>query len=160
MAMIKKSETTRAIRPVRPVTEMERWFGDMFNWPFPFLWRREGEDGSAWSPKVELLDHEDKYTVRAELPGVKPEDVDITLTGNILTISGERKLDTTTKEKDYVFTEHMYGSFCRSIELPVEVDSEKIEACYDNGILEVDLPKSAESKPRKVKVQAKATSKA
>ena len=93
--------------------------------------------------------------MKAELPGMKEENIDVSVIGETLTRKGERKAETETKEEEYYCCERSYGSFFRSIALPSTVDVKKIEASYSNGVLEISLPKAAEIKPEKVKVSAK-----
>ena len=93
--------------------------------------------------------------VRAELPGLKEEDIDVSVEGDTLTIKGERKAESEVKEEDYYCCERSYGSFFRSMTLPSTVDATKIEASYEDGVLEVSLPKAVEVKPKKVAVLAK-----
>jgi HSP20 family protein len=110
---------------------------------------------TEWMPAVEMYEKADKYVVKAELPGMKQEDVDISLIGDTLTIKGDKKSESEVKEKDYHFSERSYGSFFRSVRLPSNVDVKKIEASFEDGVLEVFLPKSAEVKPKKIAITAK-----
>lgn len=109
----------------------------------------------GWAPAIEVFDKEDKYVVKAELPGMKEEDIDVSVVGDTLTIKGERKAETEVKEEDYYCCERSYGSFFRSIALPPNVDTKKIEASFEDGVLEVSLPKAPEVKPKKIAVSAK-----
>jgi HSP20 family protein len=93
--------------------------------------------------------------VRADLHGVKEEDIDVSIEGDMLTIKGKKESESEVKEESYYCCERSYGSFYRSIALPATVDSKKIEASYEDGVLEVSLPKAAEVKPKKVAVSAK-----
>jgi len=102
-----------------------------------------------------MFDREDKVVINAELPGMSKEDVDISLTGNILTIQGERKAEEEVKDEDYYCCERYRGAFYRAIQLPSGLETDKIEATYDNGILEITLPKSSEVKPKKIEVKVK-----
>ncbi len=143
-------------RPFRELEEMERRFEDVFGRPFvPAAWRRFPIREMAWAPAVEVFEKEDKYVVRADLPGVKEEDIGVSIEGDTLTIKGEKKSESEIKEESYYCCERSYGSFYRSIALPSMVDAKKIEASYEDGVLEVSLPKAAEVKPKKVTVSAK-----
>ncbi len=93
--------------------------------------------------------------VRVELPGMKREDVDISVEGDTLTIRGERKAESEVKDEDYYRCEFNYGKFMRSITLPSKIDSSKVDATYENGILEISLPKSMEAKPKRVAIKPK-----
>jgi HSP20 family protein len=106
----------------------------------------------AW-PAIDIAEEEDSITVRAEVPGCKAEDIDISVYGNKLTISGEKKLTDEKKEKGYYHVESTYGSFRRELSLPTDVDQDKIEAECKNGILSIKLPKAAKAKALKVKVK-------
>jgi HSP20 family protein len=106
-------------------------------------------------PAVEMLEKADKFVVKAELPGMKKEEIDISVSDNNLTITGERKTEAETKEKDYYCCERSYGSFFRSISLPVNIDTGKVSASLDDGVLEIEMPKVTETKAKKVSVAAK-----
>jgi HSP20 family protein len=102
-----------------------------------------------------VFEKDNKLVVKAEIPGMKEEDIDVSVVGDTLTIKGERKAETEVKDEDYYRCERSYGSFFRSIPLPSAVDANKIEASYENGVLEVTLPKTAAAKRKKVKVAAR-----
>ena len=95
----------------------------------------------------------DQVTVKAALPGVKPEDVEITLTGNTLSLSGQVKEETETKEKNYLRRETRMGSFSRMIELPAGLKTENADAKFENGVLTISFPKAEEIKPKTIKVK-------
>jgi HSP20 family protein len=148
-------------RPFRELEEMERRFEDILgrsSWPA--VWRRIPATELGWAPAIEAFEKEDKFVVKAELPGMKEEDIDISVVGDTLTIKGERKAESEVKEEDYYCCERSYGSFSRSIAIPSNVDGNKIEAGYEDGVLEVSLPKAHEVKPKKVTVSAKKKEKA
>lgn len=105
----------------------------------------------GWTPPIEMIEKEDKFIVKAELPGMKKEEIDISVVGDTLTIKGERKAETEIKEEDYYCCERCYGSFFRSITMPATVDAKKIKATYEDGVLEVSLPKAPEVKPKKAR---------
>jgi len=143
-------------RPFRELEEMERYFEDVFGQPsLPAAWRRIPMVEMGWAPAIEVFEKEDKFVVKAELPGMKEEDIDVSVVGDTLTIKGERKAGSEVKEEDYYCCERSYGSFSRSIALPSSVDAKKIEASYEDGVLEVSLPKAPEVKAKKVTVSAK-----
>lgn len=148
-------------RPLREMEELERRFENMFGRSLmPALWRRVQGEGRAWSPALEVLEKEDRYVVKAELPGAKQEDIEVSVVGDTLTIKGEKKAETEVNEEDYHLRECSYGSFYRSIGLPPNVNPQKIEASFDDGVLEVTVPKAAEVKAKKVSVSAKKKEKA
>ena len=106
----------------------------------------------AW-PAIDVAEEEDSIVVRAEVPGCKTEDIDISVYGNTLTISGEKKLSEEKKEKGYYHVESTYGSFRRELTLPTDVDQDKIDATCKDGVLSVTLPKAEKAKAVKIKVK-------
>jgi len=140
--------------------EMERRFDEMFGRGFlPSVWRRLPLEERGWTPALDVFEKDDKFVVKAELPGMKEKDIDVSVVGDTLTIKGEKKSETELKEEDYYCCEHSYGKFYRSIALPSTVNTAKIEANFENGILEVSLPKAPEVKPKKIAISAKKTEK-
>ncbi len=142
------------ITPWRPFRELEEWerrFDDLLGQP---LWRLPVEE-RGWMPAVDVFEKEDKFVVKAELPGTKEEDIHVSVVGDTLSIRGEKKTETEVKEEDYYRCERSYGSFYRSVPLPSNVDADKIEASFEHGVLEVTLPKSAKVKPKRIAVSAK-----
>jgi len=143
-------------RPFREMEEMERYFEDIFGRPLlPAVWRRIPAVEMGWAPAIEVFEKKDRFVVKAEIPGMKEEDIDVSVEGDILTIKGERKAESEVKEEDYYLCERSYGSFSRSVALPSSVDAKKIEANYEDGVLEVSLPKAPEVKAKKVAVTAR-----
>jgi HSP20 family protein len=141
-------------QPFREMEEAGRRFEDFFGRPlFPALWRRIGPDG--WSPAIDVVEKDDKFLVKVELPGVKEEDVDVSVSGDMLTISGEKREESEEKKKGYYYSESSYGSFSRSVTVPSSVDTNKIAADFDKGVLEITLPKTPEVKAKKIKVAAR-----
>ena len=128
--------------------EMDDLFGGFF----------KGFDGpftgyKAW-PAIDVAEEEDAIIVRAEVPGCKADDINISVHGNKLTISGEKKLSEEKKEKGYYHVESSYGSFKRELTLPTDVDQSKIDATCKNGVLSVTLPKAEKARAIKVKIKA------
>ncbi len=107
----------------------------------------------AWKPAVNILEREEGIVITADLPGLKAEDVEVTVEKSVLTLKGERVLEEAAEGETYHRVERSYGSFERSFSIPESVDAKKIEARFVNGEMTVTLPKSAESKPRSVKVK-------
>jgi HSP20 family protein len=103
-------------------------------------------------PPVDIYEDEHNITVKTELPGVDPKDVDVRVENNTLTIKGERKFEKEEKEENFHRIERRYGTFVRSFTLPNTVDTENVKADYDNGVLKVQLAKRAEAKPKQIKV--------
>jgi HSP20 family protein len=143
-------------QPSREMEEVGRYFEDVFGRPFlPAAWRKVPSEDLVWAPSIEVVEKEDKFLVKAELPGVKEEDINISLSGNVLTIDGEKKTESEVKTKGYYYSESSYGSFSRSMAIPSTIDASKIEANCDKGVLEITLPKTPEVKPKKITVAVK-----
>ena len=116
--------------------------------------QRQPEGVTEWAPAIDVTTQNGNLVIRAELPGVKPEDVDITLHDNVLTISGERKAEEEEERGGYYVRERRYGSFSRSLTLPQGTDESKISARYDNGILEVTVEGAAAVRePRRIQIE-------
>jgi Molecular chaperone (small heat shock protein) len=111
-----------------------------------------GLSNRLWSPAVDVAENENEIILRAEIPGMKQDDIDIELTGDTLTLRGERKFENEERKENFVRVERSYGRFQRSFTLGVPVQHEKVSATYRDGLLEIHLPKSEETKPRKVQV--------
>ena len=152
----KSEKGLTAWQPSREMEEMGRRFEDVFGRPYlPGIWRLFPSEEMVWAPAIDVVEKEDRFLVKVELPGVKEEDVNVTVAGGTLTIEGEKKAESEVKKKGYYYSEASYGSFSRSITLPSTVDSGKIEANYDKGVLEITLPKAPEVKPKKITLAAK-----
>lgn len=130
-------------------TQMDRLMEDLFN--LPTAWS-EGEATTFWRLPLDVIERDDAFIVKASLPGVKPEDLDISYVDNTLTIKGELKEEVQQEGERYHLRERRFGQFMRSITLPVAIDPDKIEAVYENGVLTLTLPKAEEVKPRKIQV--------
>jgi HSP20 family protein len=125
--------------------EMNRLFD--FSWP-----SRDTGLFSGWSPTLDVLDDKDNLVVKVELPGLKKEEINLSLHDGVLTISGERKREVEKKEGETFRSERYFGKFQRSVTLPAAVDSGKVNASYKDGILTVELPKAEEAKPKQIAV--------
>jgi HSP20 family protein len=145
-----------------PFRELDRLQSEM-NRLFEGVLTPSGERASAnalttqtrlWSPAVDVAETQTELVLRAEIPGIKPEDVDIELTGDTLTLRGERKFENEERKDNFVRVERSYGRFQRSFTLAVPVNADAVKATYKDGVLEVHLPKSEANKPRKVQVTA------
>lgn len=113
-----------------------------------------GAEGEIW-PSVDVLEDKKNIIVKAEIPGMDPSDFDISISDNILTIKGEKKQEKEEKDKNFYMMERQYGTFTRSITLPVEVNEEKVDASYKDGVLKIVIPKKKEGKESKIKVKVK-----
>jgi HSP20 family protein len=126
--------------------DMDDLFGAFFgDWP-------AFSEHKVW-PAIDVADSENEIVVKAEVPGCKAEDIDISVHGNTLTISGEKKAEEEKKEKGYYHLERSYGSFRRELSLPGSVDPDKVEASCKNGVLTVTMPKSEKEKAKKIRVK-------
>jgi HSP20 family protein len=106
-------------------------------------------------PAVDVYQTDDAVVVKSAIPGIKPEDIDISITGDTLTIKGETKVEEEVNEENYIRRERRYGSFCRSLALPLPVVTDKAAAEFENGVLTLTLPKAEEVKPKAIKIKAK-----
>src|SRR5207302_10969135 len=115
---------------------------------------RAGDESNLtpWAPAVDIFETEHQLVVKADLPDVNPQDLDIRVENNILTIRGERKFENEVNEENYLRVERSYGSFSRSFQLANSVNSEAIKADYQNGVLTLSIPKREEAKPKQIKV--------
>ena len=130
-------------------TEMNRLFNSLFDSPTR---PSSGEVKRRWIPAMDLVEAGDHYVLHADLPGVSEQDINIELDAGVLKISGERNASSTEEKNGYRRIERSYGSFSRSLTLPDGVDANAVEASYDNGVLEVRIPKPEQVKPRKVTI--------
>jgi HSP20 family protein len=117
--------------------------------PSPEAWM----ETDSWNLALDVAETENEFLVKASLPGMKPEDLEITYDANVLTIKGETKEEKDVDEKRYHLRERRYGSFSRSISLPATVKADKIEAAYDAGVLTLHLPKAEEAKPKRIQIK-------
>ncbi len=130
---------------------MDRLMEDSFVRPSRAL-RMLGEEAF---PALDVYQKPEELVVKASLPGLKPEEVDITISGDTLTIKGETKASEEVKREDYMYQEHRYGTFTRSLTLPPDLRTDKAEASFDNGMLTLTIPRAEEVKPKTIKVKTK-----
>jgi HSP20 family protein len=147
-------------RPRRELERMEHRMRDLFDrfrdegffgawdWDRPFR-KMEG-----WEPAIESHVENGNLVVKADLPGIDPKEISISVTGNQLTIKGERKEEEKKEEKDYVYRELSYGKFSRTMELPAGVDAGKVKAEYKDGVLKVTMPAPKEIAAKKIQIEA------
>ena len=151
-ALVKREE----MQPVSPFAEMEQYFDTFFRNPFSMPAHQLMSTGMPkimeMSPSVDIFEDGDEVVVKAEVPGVKKEDLDVTITENSLTISGEKKQEEKVEKKDYHRVERSYGSFSRSFRLPENVNGAKAKAKFTDGLLEVRLPRTKEAKQKKIEI--------
>lgn len=136
--------------PFRDLTSLRDEMNRLFN-------RTVGEgvsSGSAWTPAVDIFDTEEAIVLRAELPGLSTEDIEIEIDDNVLTLKGERRFQEAVDEGRFYRLERAYGHFQRSVTLPQGVKADEISADFENGVLSVRVPKADEVKPRKIAIAA------
>jgi len=130
---------------------MDRLFEDSF--VSPMGWRTI-TGGESVSPAIDVHETPDELVLTAVLPGLGSDDVEITLTGQTLTLRGEFKADEQVKQEQYLYRERRYGSFTRSLQLPVRIEGDRAQATFENGILTLRIPKADEVKPRQIQINA------
>ncbi len=138
-------ERTKSLSKLRK--EMDdlwgRFFGEVGFHPF---------SETIWAPALDVKETKENIVITAELPGLGPKDIEVSISGDLLTLKGEKKQEKEEKEESYHLVERRYGSFARNIRLPAEVDPQKIKATHKEGILTVSLPKSEKAKERQIKI--------
>jgi HSP20 family protein len=127
--------------------EVNRLFDNFFGRP-----GASGPAGRSWAPAVDLYETKDDLVLTMEVPGVRDKDVTVSITGDLLTIKGERRFEHDVKEQQLLHVERVYGKFERLVQLPIPVQADKVKASYRDGVLEVRLPKTDEIKPKEIKV--------
>src|SRR5262249_23674817 len=135
---------------------MDRLFEDSFIYPRFMAPLREGFMGQL---PLDVVESDNDIVVKASVPGFKPEDINITVTGDTLTIQGETKVEKKEEKQNYLLQERRFGTFKRSFSLPMGVQADKAKADFENGVLTLTLPKAEEVKPKQIKVAAKSNNK-
>jgi HSP20 family protein len=130
--------------------DMDRLWEDFFGPGF----RGQRHWTEEWTPAVDVAETPEKVTVKAEVPGLDPKEIDISLVGDLLTIKGEKKSEREEKKENYHLVERSYGSFSRALRLPAAVDADKIDAKYDQGVLTITCPKKEPVKPKAIEIKA------
>jgi HSP20 family protein len=139
--------------PFRDLRSLQDEMNRLFS---PNVWRNPGEEAfikTAWSPSVDIFETADSLVLEAELPGMKPEEVDVTIENNTITIKGERKFEKKEENDNYHRVERSDGSFTRSFTLPRNVVGDEAKAEFTNGVLHIALPKREEEKARKIEIK-------
>ena len=129
-------------------TEFDRLFNTLFD--------RSAAEARSWTPAMDLVEAEDHFLLRADLPGLREEDVNIEVRDNTLRISGERKAEHEQRERGWYRLERQFGKFSRALTLPEGINADAIEASFDHGVLEVTIPKPEERKPRRIAIKGSA----
>lgn len=145
MANLTRRSPNRTLRNLQ--REVDSLFDRFFN--------RAGDDGSSavWAPQTDLLETDEDFQLRLDVPGMSKEDIDINLQNGTLTVSGERTSERTDEGDDYVRVERAFGNLHRTFTLPDAVDHENIEATYEDGVLSIHVPKTEESTRRQIEIR-------
>jgi len=143
----------RQLTPLRSISDIHNELNRVFDNRYGLTNEPASHTASNWSPQVDIKEDEKEFTVLADVPGVDPKNVDVTLHNSVLTIKGERASDTESEENNFKRRERIRGSFFRQFTLPVSTDEDAIRAKAVNGVLEIVIPKSAKPKPVSITVE-------
>jgi len=135
----------RNAEPNFPLANLDEVLNDLMGW-------NKGGSLRSWAPDVDIAENPDSYEIHAELPGMREEDITLTLNNNVLTISGEKKREIKEEKDNFVRVERSYGKFERSFSLPNNITADRVAANYADGVLKITLPKAEEAKSRTIKV--------
>ena len=138
--------------PFRELATLQNEMNRLFNTAFETPPGNGGTTPRRWMPAMDLVENEDSFLLRADLPGLSEDDIKIEVEDNVLTLSGERKSEHETKQEGYHRVERAFGAFSRALTLPKGVDPESVTAHFDRGVLEVRIPKPEEQKPRRISI--------
>ena len=137
--------------PFQQLVAMNNRLNRTINDPYP---SRTEDSFGAWAPPVDIFEKDEQLVLRAEIPGVQKENMDVGIESGVLTLRGERKQEIGVKEENAYRMERVYGTFTRSFSLPTTVDAAKVTATYKDGVLEVTVPKAENAKPKRVEIEA------
>lgn len=145
--------------PFGELTPLQDRLTQLFSQPLAPWWRLAGAPeqvltASSFVPAVDIYEDEHNIILTAETPGIEEKDLDISLENNVLTISGERKMENEEKQDNFYRVERSYGRFTRSFNLPPTVDTDNVKADYNNGVLKITVAKREEAKPKQIKIEA------
>jgi HSP20 family protein len=139
--------------PYREMVNFRKVVNRMLEDPY-YAQGSDWDQSMSWDLPLDVVEKTDEYIVKASLPGINPDDLEITYTNNMLTIRGEMKSDTEQKEGDYLLQERRFGSFQRTVSLPETIKANDIEAHYQDGVLSLTLPKTEEVKPKRIPIKS------
>ncbi|ADV84699.1 Hsp20/alpha crystallin family protein [Terriglobus saanensis] len=146
--------TITRFSPLHDVAVLQNRLNSIFSdFARPTTGETESLNSGSFTPPVDIYEDPQKLALRIEVPGIRPEDVDIRVENTTLTVRGERKFATEDKEENFHRVERRYGSFVRSFTLPQTLDTEQIKANYEHGVLTLELPKKPEAKPKQIKIE-------
>ncbi len=132
--------------------EFDRMFDRFFEEPFGLIAEPFASFGK-WAPSLDVVESDEEFTIKAELPGLDPKELDISISGNVLTLSGEKRESTEQKSDSYYHSECRFGTFRRAVQLPSYVDTEKVSAQHNNGVLTIRLAKQSSVSPKRIPVK-------
>jgi HSP20 family protein len=138
--------------PFRDLVNTQREFERLFRGAFAPAFNEEEASTRTWAPPVDIYENGDSLVLKAELPGVNPDDVEIRVEDNTLYLKGDRKFEKEVKEQNYHRIERSYGTFTRTFSLPNSIDADKVAANYKDGVLTLNMPKKEEAKPKTIKI--------
>lgn len=141
--------------PFRDLISIQDRMNRLFEQTLARTREEEGSAASTWMPAVDIYETPDQVVMKAELPGLTREDIEINVRDNTLSLRGQRKFEKDVKEENYLRIERAYGSFQRSFTLPVTIQQDKIKAVFRDGVLELTLPKAEEARPQQIKIDVK-----
>lgn len=150
---VRPGETTVETSLARLRNELGSLFDQFFRDPWGSSLLESLPARAGWGPRVDLAETEDAVVLTAEMPGIAPQDVEINVTGNVLTIRGRKHQEKEEKGKDFHYVERHYGDFHRAVQLPGSVDPDKVDATVKDGVLTVNLAKRADAKPKRIPVR-------
>ena len=155
--MLHKEVIDMELVPCRPFGELSSFRGEMDKLWDQFFGQRpfSGRLTEEWCPAVDISETEDKLLIKAELPGLEAKDVNVSMSGNLLTIKGEKKKEKEEKDEHHHCMERYSGSFQRYFRIPVNVKTDKVEAVFDKGVLKVTLPKVEEARKKEIEIKVK-----
>lgn len=139
--------------PTTDMRRLQREVDALFDSFFPVRTNGDSEDSTTWAPRVDLAETENAYLVHVDLPGLNKDDLEINFHEGVLSISGERNAETQDENTKYVRVERSYGRFYRAFTLPQMVKADEIEASFENGVLNITVPKAEEVKPRRIDIR-------
>lgn len=141
--------------PFSDIQNLHKEMNRLFDFTFPHWDSDTSLLSGQWAPAIDVYDSKDNIVVKADLPGLKKEDINVSVQDDVLIISGEKKQESEVKEKDYLRTERYQGIFHRSLRLPAQIDAAKVNASFKDGVLEIILGKKEESKPKQISINIK-----
>ncbi len=136
--------------PNRTLRDLQREVDSIFD---QFFGDSDNDTSTVWAPRTDLLETDDAFRIRLDVPGMNKEDISINLQNNTLTVSGERSSERKEEGEEYVRVERAFGNFHRTFTLPDAVDQENVEASYEEGVLTINVPKTEESTRRQIEIQ-------